>query len=74
MKMNSHIYGQEPRDFKPGQNVWSHPAMDAFMQGDRSGFVTRIGRKYVHVKMSVSRRYLKFTPDLLAFDIEGNIN
>jgi hypothetical protein len=43
-----------------GDKVQSHPATDAWMQGDRFGEVVKVGRKYVHVKMD-SGKIRRFT-------------
>lgn len=51
--------------FTVGQRVESHPATDPWIFGDRFGTVTKIGRKWVHVKMDRSGRTLRFLPDLL---------
>ena len=48
--------------FVVGQRVELHPACDAWMQGDRFGVVTKIGTKYVHVKMDRSGRTLQKLP------------
>lgn len=57
-----------PKDFRPGQRVQMHPATDAWMQGDRYGQVTGIGRAYVHVLMDRSGRTLKVRPKNLLTD------
>lgn len=44
------------------QRVQAHPSTDAWMQGDRYGVVSKVGRKYVHVKMDKSGRTVKFAP------------
>lgn len=62
---NSHSYGGL---FKAGDIVWTHPATDAFMQGDVSGIVSSVGRKWVSVRMTRSGKIRKFTADLLAYD------
>lgn len=51
--------------FKVGQRVQTHPATDAWMQGDRYGAVVGLGVKYIRVKMDRSGRTLKFCPDNL---------
>jgi hypothetical protein len=48
--------------FVVGQRVQAHPCTDIWMRGDRFGTVARIGRKYVSVRMDVSKRTLKFHP------------
>lgn len=45
--------------------VQTHPATDAWMSGDRYGTVTKVGRKFIHVKMDRSWRTLRFHPDSL---------
>ena len=62
---NSHSYGGS---FKKGDIVWVHPATDAFMQGDMSGIVSTVGRKWITVRMTRSNRVRKFSADLLAID------
>ena len=44
-----------------GKRIQAHPATDSWMQGDRYGVVTKIGRKYIHVLMDRSSRTRKFT-------------
>jgi hypothetical protein len=44
-----------------GKRVQAHPATDSWMQGDRCGVVTKIGRKYIHALMDRSGRTRKFT-------------
>ena len=51
--------------FNVGDRVESHPATDTWMRGDRFGFVEKIGTKYVHVKMDVSGRIIRFAPENL---------
>lgn len=51
-----------------GKRIELHPATDAWMRGDRYGDVTRVGRKYVYVRMDRSGRTLK-----VAFDNIGRI-
>lgn len=54
-------------EFQPAQRVQAHPVTDCWMQGDRYGNVTRVGRQYVTVKMDKSGRLLRFSPaNLLA--------
>lgn len=51
---------------KKNAYVEAHPATDAWMQGDRYGTVTKVGRKWVHVRMRRSDKVRKFLPgDLL---------
>ena len=45
-----------------GQRVEIHPAMDAWMQGDRYGVVTKVGRTLFSVKMDHSGRTLRIAP------------
>tara|TARA_R110000744_G_C19045732_1_gene527208 strand:+ start:71 stop:268 length:198 start_codon:yes stop_codon:yes gene_type:complete len=52
-------------DFNPGDRVQSHPATDAWMAGDRYGNVTKVGRKYVSVKLDTSGRTKRFPVDLI---------
>jgi len=40
---------------QPGQRVATMAHTDAFMQGDRFGTVTKVGRKYLHVLMDSGR-------------------
>lgn len=49
-------------DYKVGERVQTHPATDAWISGDRYGNVTKVGRKYVHVKLDRSGRTLMFAP------------
>jgi hypothetical protein len=66
--MNTHSYGSKPADFRRGDIVHLHPATDRWMMGDRSGIVSAIGRKFVIVRLTVSNKVLRFSPDLLAHD------
>lgn len=49
-------------DFEAGDLVELHPATDAWMQGDRFGMVSKVGRKYIHVSLDRSERILQFMP------------
>lgn len=42
-------------DFHPGQRVQTHPATDAWMQGDRYGVVRSIGGIWIHVTLDSGR-------------------
>ena len=44
---------------KVGDQVMIHPASDWFMRGVRTGLVTKIGRKYVHVFHVMTDRVYK---------------
>lgn len=52
--------------YKVGDRVEVHPAMDAWMMGDRYGEIVKIGRKYVHIKMDKSGKIYKVTPHNIA--------
>lgn len=52
----------ELRDFQAGDLIEMHPATDRWMMGDRYGVVTKVGRKYVHVKLSRSGDTVKVSP------------
>ena len=45
-----------------GDRVEIHPAMDAWMQGDRYGTVTKVGRSLFSVHMDKSGRTLRIAP------------
>lgn len=51
--------------FNVCDTVEAHPACDCWMAGDRFGVVTKIGAKYVHVKMFTSGKTRKFAPENL---------
>lgn len=53
---------------KIGDRVQAHPGTDTWMMGDRFGTVSKLGRKYIHVKMDRSGRTIRFTPDNLLED------
>lgn len=57
-------YDTAMADAPVGRRVELHPACDAWVMGDRYGEVVKHGRKYLHVKMDVSQRTLKMTPNL----------
>lgn len=63
--MTEHVYGESVKDFAEKERVELHPAMDAWMQGDRFGKVVKLGRKYVHVLMDHSGRKLEVVPQNL---------
>jgi hypothetical protein len=48
---------------KVNDRVQAHPATDSWMQGDRYGVISKIGRKYIHVLMDRSCRICKFAMD-----------
>ncbi len=50
------------QSFSVGERVQLHPATDRWLQGDRYGEVTRIGRKLIHVKLDKSGQVRKFHP------------
>ena len=52
---STHVYGENTREFGPGQRVATHPATGPFMQGDRYGTVARVGRRYVDVTLDSGR-------------------
>ena len=57
--------------FLVGDRVQSHPATDAWMQGDRYGEVVKIGHSYVHVKMDRSEKVRRFAPEnLIRIEVE----
>ena len=60
----SYYDDQTMADLPIGARVELHPACDAWMMGDRLGEVVKHGRKYLSVKMDVSKRTLKMTPNL----------
>lgn len=49
-------------DVNINDRVEVHPGTNAWIFGDRFGQVTKLGTKYVHVKMDTSQRTLKFLP------------
>jgi hypothetical protein len=49
--------------FKVGDRVELHPATDRWMRGDRFGAVTKLGRRYVHVKLDHSGDTRPFAPE-----------
>ncbi|MDP2619896.1 MAG: hypothetical protein Q8P46_06920 [Hyphomicrobiales bacterium] len=53
------------RDFEKHDRVQTHPATNAWMQGDRYGNVVHVGRKLVYVIMDRSNRFRGFLPDNL---------
>ena len=57
--------------FRPGSVVKANPATDKFMRGDVYGVVTKIGRKYIHVRMTRSGRTVRFHPDNLLTEVSA---
>jgi hypothetical protein len=49
-------------DLWRGDRIETHPATDAWMQGDRFGTVVNIGSKWVEVEMDRSGRKRRFLP------------
>ena len=62
--MTTHYDYERPADFAVGDRVQLHPALDLWMRGVRFGNVTKIGRKYVHVKPDNYRR-VRISPENL---------
>jgi len=54
-----------PTDLAPGERVELHPSTDRWMQGDRFGVVSRIGRKWVSVRMDRSGQEIRVAPAVL---------
>lgn len=52
----------ELKDFRIGANVQAHPGTDTWMRGDRYGVVEKVGQRFIHVRMTVSGRVVRFTP------------
>ena len=44
------MYGEKVSDFWVGDRVELHPATDCWMSGAKYGTVTKLGRKWVHVR------------------------
>jgi hypothetical protein len=65
--MISHTYGEKPADFRAGDRVELHPGCDLWMRGARFGTVTKVGRKFVTVKMDhwQIKRQIRFAAHLL---------
>ncbi|WP_301119731.1 hypothetical protein [Mycolicibacterium fortuitum] len=53
--MTTFIYGTKTTDFAETDKVIVHPVFDAFLKGNRSGTVCRVGRKVVTVRMDDGR-------------------
>lgn len=49
--------------FTVGDRVELHPATDRWMRGDRFGTVSKLGRRYVHVKLDRSGDTRPFAPE-----------
>lgn len=43
----------KPSDYRVGDRIELHPATDLWMRGARYGIVAAIGRKYVHIRLSM---------------------
>jgi hypothetical protein len=50
-------------NFRLGDRVQLHPATDRWMMGDRFGKVVKLGRKLLHVRMDVSGRTIRVSPE-----------
>lgn len=48
--------------FVVGQRVAIHPANNSWLMGERFGEVIRLGRRWVYVKLDLSRREIPFYP------------
>ena len=59
----------ETMTFRAGDPVKISPATDTWMRGERYGRVTKIGRKYVHVRLIPTGRIGRFLPEDLEYDI-----
>lgn len=49
--------------FKVGDRVQLHPATDRWMRGDRFGVVSKVGRRYVHIRLDRSGDDRPFAPE-----------
>ena len=65
---NSHYYDRVIGDFQKDDIVWLHTATDAFMRGLRVGTVSKVGRKWVHVRFGPHK--LRCLPNVLAIDTD----
>lgn len=52
-------------NFKVGDRVEIHPALDRWMQGDRCGEVVKITPHQIHVKMDVSQQTITGEPAII---------
>ena len=53
-----------PPDFTVGDTIAIHPCTDAFMRGHRFGTVTKIGRRWIHVRTTTCD-IIKISPTLI---------
>jgi hypothetical protein len=51
--------------FEVGQVVEISPSANAWLAGDRSGIISKVGRKWIHVQCGYSGRTRKMPPSLL---------
>jgi hypothetical protein len=49
-------------DFKVGDRVELHPATDMWMRGARFGTVTKVGRRWLHVRLDHTGTVSHFAP------------
>jgi hypothetical protein len=49
-------------DFKVNDRVELHPATDLWMRGARFGTVTKVGRKWLHVKLDTTGAVTNLAP------------
>jgi hypothetical protein len=58
---------------KARMRIATLPHTDAWMQGDRYGTVTAIGRKWIHVRMERSGRVRAFHLDDVTTNLESPV-
>ncbi len=51
------------QNFVPGDRVQLAPHHDLWMRGAKYGTVERIGRRAVHVRLDVTRRLARLSPE-----------
>lgn len=52
-------------NFTAGERVQLHPALDAWMSGDRFGTITKVGKSVIAVRLDRSGRLRHFDPKSL---------
>lgn len=55
-------YNNTVSDFRAGQRVELHPALDSWMRGDRYGKVVKVGKTLVWVRLDKSDSLRFFSP------------